>query len=99
MRASLFDASAMTLRNAVHALNELSAGRKPDSMRVVLGVRALDSLLGPKDCDLALVEASATLNLYLAQGIGPYRTEARRIRAKYLAEAVHRAISGPLPPA
>ena len=83
----------MTLRNAVHALNELSAGQEPDSVRVVLAVRALDAQLGSKGRDLDLVEAAATLNLFLAQGIGPYHAEARRSRAKYLAEAVQQEIS------
>lgn len=82
----------MTLRYAVQSLNELSAGRAPDSMRVVLGVKALDPLLSRADCDLALVEAASTLNLYLAQGIGPYQSECVRSRASYSAQAVHRAI-------
>ena len=85
----------MSLQNAVHSLNELSAGRPPDPKRVSMGVTALDSLLIQEDCELALVEASATLNLYLAQGIRPYHLESRRSRARFLAEAVHRAISRP----
>ena len=82
----------MTLQNAVYALNELSAGREPDPTRVSLAVEAVDSLLNAVDCDLALFEAASTLDLYLAQGIGPYRSKARRTRAIYLAAAVHRAI-------
>ena len=82
----------MTLRNAVVALNDLSAGREPDPQRAALGVSALDPLLNRPDCDLALLEAASTLDLYLAQGIGPYQSEARRNRARFLAEAVHRAI-------
>lgn len=82
----------MTLRNAVYALNELGAGRDPDRQRVVLGVAALDPLLEAVDCEMALLEAASTLDVYLDHGIGPYRSEPRRVRARFLAAAVHRAI-------
>ena len=82
----------MSLQNAVYALNELGAGWEPDPRRVSLGVAALDPLLGQAECNVALLEAASTLDLYLAQGIGPYQSEPRRARARYLAAAVHRAI-------
>ena len=82
----------MALHNAVYALNELGAGREPEPKRVSLGVSALDPLLSKPECELVLLEAASTLDLYLAQGIGPYRSEPRRARASFLAAAVHRAI-------
>lgn len=82
----------MTLRYAIHALNELSCGRETDSRRVVLAVRTPDARLGSKDRDPRLVETAVPLNLYLVQGIGPYRAEARRSRATHLAEAIQQEI-------
>ncbi len=85
----------MSLQNAAYALNELAAGREPDPDRVLRGVTALDPLTNRPDCDLALLEAASTLDLYLTQGVRPYQLgEPRRNRARYLASAVQWAIDG-----
>ncbi len=82
----------MTLTNAADALDELAAGRIPDPKRISLGVFALDPLLAQADCDPALVEDAATLELFLAQGIAPYHSADRRTRASQLAAAVREAV-------
>ncbi len=82
----------MTLTNAADVFDELAAGRLSDSKRIWMGVNALDPLLGHPDCDLDLIEAAATLDLDLAQGIAPYHSADRRTRASHLAAAVRKAL-------
>ncbi len=82
---------SMSLLDTVYALEELAAGRIPATSRVVLGILALDHVLRPSAYDQDLLEAGATLELFLARGGTPARSAKGRARAAVLAAAARKA--------
>jgi hypothetical protein len=80
------------LADAVYALTELAAGRKPERRRLLAGVLALDSLVQYGKPDRDLLDAAAGLYAF-ATGERSELDDRGRARAGFLAEVVQRRLS------
>ncbi len=84
----------MTLLDAAYALDELAAGRTPDRMRLLAGVRALDNVrVEGASADRDLLDAATELHL-VARGATIDLTKRGRARAAVWADAVRRLGGG-----